>query len=186
MSRRSAARAPKRRDRDTRDSTLRTLLARPDGRALIAASIAQRRQRRAELGVDRAPRRGCMDRGFGGRGPSDPARGIGPCWRHKHFGRGRCAEYSLRGPRRPCGGHGFGVALGGGGGLRGRPRPGTGSGRRQHSLWRRRTSGRGFGRPELRRGRIAAQARIQAALGTAQGRRRTARASSAARRPSTR
>ena len=45
MSRRSAARAPKRRDRDTRDSTLRTLLARPDGRALIAASIAQRRQR---------------------------------------------------------------------------------------------------------------------------------------------
>ena len=147
MSRRSAARAPKRRDRDTRDSTLRTLLARPDGRALIAASIAQRRQRRAELGVDRAPRRGCMDRGFGGRGPSDPARGIGPCWRHKHFGRGRCAEYSLRGPRRPCGGHGFGVALGGGGGLRGRPRPGTGSGRRQHSLWRRRTGGRGFGRP---------------------------------------
>jgi hypothetical protein len=56
MSRRSAARAPKRRDRDTRDSTLRTLLARPGGRALIAASIAQRRQRRAELGVDRAPR----------------------------------------------------------------------------------------------------------------------------------
>ena len=147
MSRRSAARAPKRRDRDTRDSTLRTLLARPGGRALIAASIAQRRQRRAELGVDRAPRRGCMDRGFGGRGPSDPARGIGPCWRHKHFGRGRCAEYSLRGPRRPCGGHGFGVALGGGGGLRGRPRPGTGSGRRQHSLWRRRTGGRGFRAP---------------------------------------
>lgn len=43
MSRRRAARPPKR--RDTRDSTLRTLLSSADGRNLVAAALARRRQR---------------------------------------------------------------------------------------------------------------------------------------------
>jgi hypothetical protein len=184
MSRRSAARAPKRRDRDTRDSTLRTLLARPDGRALIAASIAQRRQRRAELGVDRAPRmhgpwirRARPVRPRPGDRPLLAAQALRARALRRIFASGtatplrgaRVRRRARRGRRAP----GPPPARDG---LRAAPaQPLAPQDRRA-----------GIRQTELRRGRIRAQARIQAALGTAQGRRRTARASSAARRPSTR
>ena len=59
-----------------------------------------------------------------------------------------CAEHPLRGPRRPCGGHGFGVASGGGWPTgAGRLRPGTGSGRPECSLRRHRCRWLGFMEP---------------------------------------